>query len=86
MQVALYLAGEITQVKEAIPWVRCASGNVYYKSGLHPGGLRVCLTPICTNLKWLLLSEFGGLNTAQSFRYLIDKAMQKGLNLKLLKA
>ena len=28
MQVALYLAGEITQVKEAIPWVRCASGNV----------------------------------------------------------
>ena len=29
MQVALYLAGEITQVKEAIPWVRCASGNVF---------------------------------------------------------
>ena len=23
-----YLAGEITQVKEPIPWVRCASGNV----------------------------------------------------------
>ena len=30
MQVAFYLAGEITQVKEAIPWVRCASGNVSY--------------------------------------------------------
>ena len=29
MQVAFYLAGEITQVKESIPWVRCASGNVY---------------------------------------------------------
>ena len=29
MQVALYLAGEITQVKESIPWVRCASGNVF---------------------------------------------------------
>ena len=29
MQVALYLAGEIAQVKESIPWVRCASGNVY---------------------------------------------------------
>ena len=28
MQVAFYLAGEITQVKEAILWVRCASGNV----------------------------------------------------------
>ena len=29
MQVAFYSAGEITQVKESIPWVRCASGNVY---------------------------------------------------------
>ena len=29
MQVAFYLAGEITQVKESIPWVRCASGNVF---------------------------------------------------------
>ena len=28
MQVAFYLAGKITQVKESIPWVRCASGNV----------------------------------------------------------
>ena len=31
MQVAFYLAGEITQVKESIPWVRCASGNVFFK-------------------------------------------------------
>ena len=31
MQVALFLlAEEITQVKEAIPWVRCASGNVFF--------------------------------------------------------
>ena len=29
MQVTFYLAGEITQVKESIPWVRCASGNVF---------------------------------------------------------
>ena len=29
MQVAFYLAGEITQVKESIPGVRCASGNVF---------------------------------------------------------
>ena len=28
MQVAFYLAGEITQVLDPIPWVRCASGNV----------------------------------------------------------
>ena len=29
MQVAFYLAGEIIQIKESIPWVRCASGNVF---------------------------------------------------------
>ena len=30
MPVAFFLsAEEITQVKEAIPWVRCASGNVF---------------------------------------------------------
>ena len=28
--MAFYLAGEITQVIDSIPWVRCASGNVYY--------------------------------------------------------
>ena len=28
MQVAFYLAGDLTQVLDAIPWVRCASGNV----------------------------------------------------------
>ena len=26
--VEFYLAGEITQVIDSIPWVRCASGNV----------------------------------------------------------
>ena len=30
MQVAFFLAGEITQIKESIPWVRCASGNVLF--------------------------------------------------------
>ena len=29
MQVEFSLAGDITQVKESIPWVRCASGNVF---------------------------------------------------------
>ena len=29
MQVEPPLAGEITQVRDAIPWVCCASGNVY---------------------------------------------------------
>ena len=30
----LLLAGEITQVKEVIPWVRCASGNVSVNCGV----------------------------------------------------
>ena len=30
MQVALYLDGEITQVIDSLPWVRCASGNVFF--------------------------------------------------------
>ena len=29
MQVEFYSAGEITQVIDSIPWVRCASGNVF---------------------------------------------------------
>ena len=29
MPVAFYSAGEITQVLDALPWVRCASGNVF---------------------------------------------------------
>ena len=32
MQVTFFLAGEITQVKESIPWVRCTSGNVLLAS------------------------------------------------------
>ena len=31
MQVGFYLAGEITQVIDSIPWVRCASGNVLFR-------------------------------------------------------
>ena len=33
-QVEFYLAGEITQVIDSIPWVRCASGNVYGRCSL----------------------------------------------------
>ena len=29
-----YLAGEMTQVIDSIPWVRCASGNVYRRASL----------------------------------------------------
>ena len=36
MQVAFYLAGEITQVKESIPGVRCASGNVFLSGQIIP--------------------------------------------------
>ena len=34
MQVAFFLAVDITQVKESIPGVRCASGNVLRKKRL----------------------------------------------------
>ena len=49
MQVAFYLAGEITQVIDSIPWVRCASGNVLF-----------CLhLPHCTSLLvWIVAVEF----------------------------
>ena len=43
MQVAFFLlAEEITQVKEAIPWVRCASGNVFFCM-IHYSTLRIRL-------------------------------------------
>ena len=35
MQVEFYLAGEINQVIDSIPWVRCASGNVFYVSFIN---------------------------------------------------
>ena len=41
MQVAFYFAGEITQVIDAIPWVRCASGNVLF-SALRLSPLHFC--------------------------------------------
>ena len=37
MQVAFYFAGKITQVLDAIPWVRCASGNVFRAVWFDPG-------------------------------------------------
>ena len=43
--VAKFLAGEVTQVKESIPWVRCASDNVYRKV-VGP------MVGICTKLKF----------------------------------
>ena len=33
MQVTFYFDGEIAQVLDAIPWVRCASGNVLFGPG-----------------------------------------------------
>ena len=40
-----YQAGEVTQVMESIPWVRCASGNVFFEVSqfsTHPWYVRVC--------------------------------------------
>ena len=62
MQVAFYLAGEITQVKESIPWVRCASGNVLllHSNNLHlphSSGLFFA-TPLITPFNWSLSPWF----------------------------
>ena len=49
-QVAFYLAGKITQVTESIPWVRCASGNVYivdYHSALISRNVHILPAPNC---------------------------------------
>ena len=44
--MAFYLAGEITQVKESIPWVRCASGNVFLKLYLGIKGQKIKLVVV----------------------------------------
>ena len=46
MQVAFYLAGEITQVLDAIPWVRCASGNVFLQKPTTP------VFPLIAAVRW----------------------------------
>ena len=50
MQVAFYLAGEIPQVKESIPWVRCAAGNVLMSVLLNPPPTQ------SKHLKWCCMS------------------------------
>ena len=50
MQVAIYFAEEITQGSDAIPWVRCASGNVSFfnlKCQIHEQELD-WLSKVCT--------------------------------------
>ena len=51
MKVAFYFAGEKTQVLDAIPWVRCASGNVLiqiqiYRASQKKVGFRICNSPV----------------------------------------
>ena len=55
MQVAIYLAGEITQVKESIPGVRCASGNVSVSLCTH-GAQAVCVQSAFT-VFWTILNS-----------------------------
>ena len=76
MQVAFYFAGEIIQVLDAIPWVRCASGNVFIKaqSQSFPASklsLGVCPTARPTSYQLLLKTEERGSSlTAQRVRSL----------------
>ena len=69
MQVAFYLAGEITQVKESIPGVRCASGNVSYFCPLT--FLTFCVLHLCQMMS-------GGMNIcgemAPRYRIMTDNA------------
>ena len=70
MQAAFYLAGEITQVKESIPWVRCASGNVSSNCVLHIWRRSLCyhmklLTfRIVADLRWLVKAVASHILTA----------------------
>ena len=48
MQVEFYLAGEITQVIDSIPWVRCASGNVFLLLQNGVGNLIVAQSQTCS--------------------------------------
>ena len=52
MQVAFYLAGEIPQVLDAIPWVRCASGNVFYQILAALFGYKFTFTGIWYQIQW----------------------------------
>ena len=54
-----FLAGEITHVKEAIPWVRCASGNVFLlrASLIFTIGNLCQSSPILPNYKWVKLTQ-----------------------------
>ena len=53
MQVAFYLAGEITQVKESIPGVRCASGNVLGCSPIQGKKEVVAAHSTDANIVWI---------------------------------
>ena len=44
MQVTFSFAGEITQVLDAIPWVRCASGNVFFRLWMQFSPTRGCFS------------------------------------------
>ena len=59
MQVEFYLAGETTQVLDAIPWVRCASGNVSFAARPRQLGFYKCFQLTIVNkavTQFLLLS------------------------------
>ena len=63
LQVEPPLAGEITQVKASIPWVRCASGNVWWFWWVRKGDGRVAggsMDSVCHNLSediWVVWSK-----------------------------
>ena len=59
MHVAFYLAGEITQVIDSIPWVRCASGNVYHEDGGVKTRSQGLLIKLIVRLVWRVVNHLG---------------------------
>ena len=54
MQVTFSFAGELTQVLDAIPWVRCASGNVSFQDNLRCFGVNYDMSQITRLLCYFL--------------------------------
>ena len=67
MQVALYLAGEINQVKESIPWARCALA-MFFTLGPCPTGQKIQHFPTNVEIVSILFSEFLFFNFKQKIR------------------
>ena len=78
----LILAGEITQVKEAIPWVRCASGNFLGELPIGDVGINVWWEKYVKLVVWTSkLSEFANLGSLKTMNFRLEGRGLKKTNL-----